>query len=366
MNTMLSHKSEIRDFEIIEEADNEILFVTGSNGAEIRFWSLEKVAVKKEEEEETTLESASQQQVDDSLFQTLEIGTLTRSKGDKVSKIQYTAGILAVIGTSRNADIWRILNTEEKEKKLKKRQNKIRKRNEKAAEKLQNSDEMVPQQPESIPTKLDFTDKFETIQTVYGSKPLRGLCLNLKFNKNSKTNLFQVNHIQVLFLLKDNKLEFWHGECVKDAKFEIFSKLSLLGHRFEPKILKLGNDDIAIATASRGELKIWNRISGECLRTIELLKPELGNQESGRQNLADSEDEDDENMSDDKIKQEVENFEDFTDVKMSEGYPTNILWAAGDRHIVVGLRSGEVQVYHIGSGNLRERFLVLVNLSVEF
>lgn len=289
--TLLNHKHEIRQIAIIEETESEILFCTGSkSSAELRFFSYNY----------DTNEAN-------------EIGKIVRSCADNVRKIVYNYGILAAIGNGKNCDIWRLLNKEEREKRLKKRQKKAEKKISAnvSKEEMDKIREGVVKH-ETYPIKLDFGDKFETVQTVYATQATRGLSLNFVPNKEND----KIASCKVMFLLKDNKFEFWQGEVACDSKFEQVAKFSLPGHRAEPKMITIGSDDTVIATAGRGEVKIWNRISGKCLRTLYL---------------------------------ETE------DNKKLDAYPTCIMWAPGDKHILVGMKSGSIQIWHIASGKLIEK-----------
>ena len=84
--------------------------------------------------------------------------------------------------------------------------------------------------------------------------------------------------------------------------------LELQGHRQDIRALSLSSDDQLIASASSGTLKIWNTRTTACLRTMEC------------------------------------------------GYALCSTFLPGDRHVVVGTKSGEIMLYDIAASTLLETY----------
>lgn len=86
--------------------------------------------------------------------------------------------------------------------------------------------------------------------------------------------------------------------------------LDLPGHRSDVRSLDVSYDDTMLASVSHGTLKIWNIKTGKCIRTM----------------------------------------------GTEGGYGTCLSWLPGDRHIVVGTKSGAILLYDIASSALLESF----------
>lgn len=84
--------------------------------------------------------------------------------------------------------------------------------------------------------------------------------------------------------------------------------LELPGHRTDIRTLALSSDDALLASGANGSLKIWNVKTTKCLRTMDC------------------------------------------------GYSICSAFLPGDRHIVVGNKSGEIMLFDIASSTLLETF----------
>lgn len=80
------------------------------------------------------------------------------------------------------------------------------------------------------------------------------------------------------------------------AAASLLTRVSAPGHRSDVRALAFSADNIAVASASGESLKIWNRSSQRCVRT------------------------------------------------MSCGYGLALVFAPGDRHVVVATKTGKLQV----------------------
>ena len=117
------------------------------------------------------------------------------------------------------------------------------------------------------------------------------------------------NEIKLVVLVGNNSFEI-HQANIKDAKNEdtsLLTKLSVPGHRTDVRALCISSDNIAVASASGESLKIWNRSSQNCIHT------------------------------------------------MACEYALAIVFAPGDRHVVVATKTGKLQVFEITSGRLLEQ-----------
>ena len=116
-----------------------------------------------------------------------------------------------------------------------------------------------------------------------------------------------LGELKILVLLHGNSFEL-HAIHIKDNKNEesLVSSVSIPGHRTDVRALCFSSDNIALASASGESLKIWNRSSQNCVRT------------------------------------------------MSCEYALSILFVQGDRYVIVATKKGKLQIFDIAAARLLE------------
>ncbi|CAH1798543.1 unnamed protein product, partial [Owenia fusiformis] len=114
--------------------------------------------------------------------------------------------------------------------------------------------------------------------------------------------------INAITLLNNNTLEVFCVDTTEKQSGESISKgrLSIQGHRSDVRTMCFSSDNTALASASGEALKIWNRTSQQCIRTMEC------------------------------------------------GYALCSMFAPGDRHLIIGTKAGKLQIFDIASGDLIE------------
>ena len=95
-------------------------------------------------------------------------------------------------------------------------------------------------------------------------------------------------------------------EGAKSNEAEKIRSFDHAGHRSDVRTVAFSSDNTAILSASHESLKIWNRVSQSCIRTIQ------------------------------------------------SGYGLSSLFVPGDRHAIVGRKKGSLQIFNIGSASLTE------------
>ena len=76
---------------------------------------------------------------------------------------------------------------------------------------------------------------------------------------------------QVLACLVNNTLEIWSlAVSPKDKEIECTSvqPLSAPGHTADVRCVSFSSDDTCIVSGSANELKVWNKASQQCIRTL--------------------------------------------------------------------------------------------------
>ena len=119
--------------------------------------------------------------------------------------------------------------------------------------------------------------------------------------------------LKILVLLRGNSYEIHAVDTIVSGGSQsgnknvtLVSTLSIPGHRTDVRALCFSSDKIALASASGESLKIWNRSTQNCIRT------------------------------------------------MTCGYALAVLFAPGDRHVVVATKTGKLQLFDIAAGRLME------------
>ena len=120
--------------------------------------------------------------------------------------------------------------------------------------------------------------------------------------------------LKILVLLRGNSYEIHAVDTIVSGGTQpsgnknvtLVSTLSIPGHRTDVRTLCFSSDKIALASASGESLKIWNRSTQNCIRT------------------------------------------------MACGYALSVVFAPGDRHVVVATKTGKLQLFDIAAGRLME------------
>lgn len=107
----------------------------------------------------------------------------------------------------------------------------------------------------------------------------------------------------LLVALTNNSLEYYTLE-LEDAKFSRDHVIDLCGHRADIRALSLSSDDKMVASTSNGQLKIWNLRTTNCIRSMDC------------------------------------------------GYALCVKFLPGDALVIVGTKSGQIQLFDVASSSL--------------
>ena len=153
-----------------------------------------------------------------------------------------------------------------------------------------------PESTEELTVALQ--DEVLRIQSVHASAKAKAIDVHVSTK----------GELRLLVLLRGNSFEIH----VVDSKVSIKNNatkvgaLSIPGHRTDVRALCFSSDKIALASASGESLKIWNRGSQNCIRT------------------------------------------------MACDYALAILFTTGDRNVIVATKTGKLQIFDIAAGRLLE------------
>ncbi|KIL70155.1 hypothetical protein M378DRAFT_117072 [Amanita muscaria Koide BX008] len=288
IQTLVAHRSEIWAMDLSREQD---LIFSGSGEGDLKAWKIDNETLGQGLRETDTGEIAKVIQP---------INALPLSARGRVSQITFhpCQPYLAIQSHERSVEIFRIRSEAEVRKKQTRRKKRVKEKRVKEGHAVEetNDDEQLDE--------ITLLDLFTPHVIIRASGKIR----SFSFDANEVSAR---GSAQILLALANNALEVYtipqpvkSKEEVPDAS-RIYS-VDLPGHRTDIRTLCLSSDDQLLASASNGQLKIWNMKSLACIRTMDC------------------------------------------------GHAICSTFLPGDRHIAVGTKSGEILLYDIASSSLLE------------
>uniref|UniRef100_A0A8D1GLL7 Small-subunit processome Utp12 domain-containing protein n=1 Tax=Sus scrofa TaxID=9823 RepID=A0A8D1GLL7_PIG len=269
--TVVGHRTEVWGLVLVSE---EKRLITGASDSELRAWDiayLEEIEDPEEPEPKKIKGSSPRMQdTDETEDGTLEMdeapedriltcrkaGSIMREGRDRVVNlaVDRTGRILACHGTDSVLEVFRVLSIEEIQKKMDKKLKKARKK----------------------------AKSFDLIHSPQGE-------------------------LKAVFLLQNNLVELYSlNPSVPASQPVRTSRITIGGHRSDVRTLSFSSDNIAVLSGAAESIKIWNRSTLQCIRT------------------------------------------------MTCEYALCSFFVPGDRQVVIGTKTGKLQLYDLASGNLLE------------
>ncbi|KAI4145300.1 MAG: hypothetical protein LQ340_006332 [Diploschistes diacapsis] len=234
--------------------------ITAGNDGELRIWSIDLRGIK-------DLVS----QVDDPGEQKYlyERGTLYRQGKDRTIGVHFhpRAGYIAAHGTEKSIELWRIRSESEVQKSLARKR---KRRREKAAG--QGIADGVTEAGDKIHdedmAKVDISE----LIVPYVLVRTEGKVSSLAWSPEKPAQRLQLlvatnNQIEVYNVPVDQKER--HVKSDQPPDYERTFAVNMPGHRTDIRAMSLSSDDRMLASASNGNLKIWNVRTQTCIRTLE-------------------------------------------------------------------------------------------------
>ncbi|XP_063403834.1 WD repeat-containing protein 3-like isoform X1 [Mytilus trossulus] len=284
--TLVGHRSEVYGFVVVRNGQR---LITGSADSELRVWDIDYLDTEQDEEPEAkrprveTMSDEEEEEEEMNILKCKKIGSVMRKGRHRVVSMatDETGSVLACHGTDHVLEVFSLPSTEELRKHLAKRQKRLNK-------KLKDEDEEVK-------ADLKLEDEISHANNVKLSAKLSSFDIILEGPAQTK----------VLALLNNNTIE---SCCVnqRDKNGEITNsqKLMMAGHRTDVRTICTSSDNTAILSGSGETVKIWNRSTLQCIRTMEC------------------------------------------------DYALCSLFAPGDRIVIVGTKGGKLQLFDVASGVL--------------
>jgi U3 small nucleolar RNA-associated protein 12 len=268
--------------------------ITAGNDGELKVWAIDTVGLKAAG---SSIGEATEQR-----YLTTR-GILYRSGKDRTLGISFYAksDYIAVHGSEKAVEIWRIRSEEEVRKSLIRK----RKRRREKAEKTKGE----AQEEADAEEKTNIADaEIGEVIVPYVTVRTAGKVRSVSWVKVRGTK-----KMQLLVGTNNNLIDIYEIPQKGKAKTEDAPDYSrtlsveLTGHRNDIRALALSSDDRMLASASSGGLKIWNIKTQNCLRTLEC------------------------------------------------GYALCAAFLPGDKIVVVGTKEGDLELYDIAASSLLDK-----------
>ncbi|KAK7017057.1 Dip2/Utp12 protein, partial [Halocaridina rubra] len=318
--TLTGHRAEVRDFVIIRD---DTRLVSGSGDAELRVWGLHfkeldsglgdaVVKLKIEDDKEiieppdkmihldtegpTNIISNEDDDIKDdaSILEITKIGSILRSRGDKVFGLHTDGRVVACHGKGVVIDLFAVLTDEERDAKIAKRLKKLRKRAREAGE--------TPVE-NGTPT---ISDEIKKLPALRANSKLLGIHIMSEKTGSIRLVTLHVDNSIALFNTSIDLPEIQSADSELKGTVKPLSVLDHPGHRTEVRAVAFTSLSDQIVTVSGDSLKVWHRSDRQVIATMEC------------------------------------------------DYALSLLIVPGDRHVVIGTRSGRLQLFDIVSSIMLE------------
>ncbi|POR30842.1 U3 small nucleolar RNA-associated protein 12 [Tolypocladium paradoxum] len=269
--------------------------VTAGNDGEMKVWSLDADGLAS---------NARRVDVSPTTQYLSDRGTLHRQSNDRATEVVFhpQRDFFAVHGAEKGVDVWRIRSEAEIKKSLARKR---RRRREKQKDGKQPDEEMTnaDENTEDV-SKADISDVFVQYVIVRTGGKVRSVDWALSSTQKG---------LHLLVATANNQLEYYSvptkdkSDRKKADDIPDYTRalaVELPGHRADIRALALSSDDKMLASAANGSMKIWNIKTQTCIRTFEC------------------------------------------------GYSLCCAFLPGDKVVVVGTKSGELQLFDVASASL--------------
>ncbi|XP_029433842.1 WD repeat-containing protein 3 isoform X2 [Rhinatrema bivittatum] len=297
--TMVGHRTEVWGMVLLAK---EKRILTGSGDSELRAWDItypgemkdpEEPELKKckgppgKEDDTEEMEESPEERI----LSCQKAGSIMREGRDRVVSlgVDCTGRILACHGTDAVLEVFCILREDEINKKMEKKMKKAKKKAEQRSDMEDNDSE--PR------TERTLQDEIQRLNSIKASAKIKSFDLIM----------CPKGELKIVVLLQNNCLESYTlntmakaSECTKTAR------ITIGGHRSDVRTLAFSSDNIAVLSASADTVKIWNRSTLQCIRT------------------------------------------------MACEYTLCSLFVPGDRQVITGTKTGKLQLFDLASGSLLE------------
>ncbi|GAA5891359.1 hypothetical protein JCM8208_002599 [Rhodotorula glutinis] len=322
IETVVGHRSEAWSFAY--DADSNVLISGGGEG-EVKCWKVDNDVLLRglsalgaaDGDASSTADGTARKKLKRAISPIAALSLPNPSHTHNISQITLhpTLPVLAIHSGERAIDVFRLRTEDELRKKLARRRKREREKKAgkgkgkgkgKAVDGEGDEDDEMDALEAAADGQIEWRDRLAVWSTVRTSGKVRNFSFAPETLKNK-------GEVQLLASLSNNALEVYNLPPPASSKAPAVEPVKMLtldlpGHRSDVRCLAVSSDDQLIASASHGSLKLWNVKTTKCVRTMDC------------------------------------------------GYAICCSFLPGDRHIVVGTKSGELLLYDLSSSSLLETF----------
>ncbi|XP_039098687.1 WD repeat-containing protein 3 isoform X2 [Hyaena hyaena] len=267
--TMVGHRTEVWGLVLVSE---EKRLITGSSDSELRAWDITYLQEMEDSEEPEPKKSRgsspgtqdtpepedgapeTDETAEDRILRCRKAGSIMREGRDRVVNlaVDRTGRILACHGTDSVLEVFCILSKAEVQKKMDKKMKKARKKAKLNSSKGEEEDL-------DVNVKTTLQDEIQRVTNIKTSAKIKSFDL---------IHLPQ-GELKAVFLLQNNLVESYSLSPSAPAPQPVrTSRITLGAHRSDVRTLSFSSDNIAILSAAADSVKIWNRATLQCIRTM--------------------------------------------------------------------------------------------------
>lgn len=340
--TVPGHKTEIWDFDLI--GDDESFLVTGSTDNEIRLWQLLHREEREDDRDKETealvkrrrldlAESVENDDTDEERFNfetaetedekdwisCLKVASILRDGKERVVQVGTDASgrVLGVHGNDNQLELFLVRTEDEMDKLRKKRLKKTAKKKKKKKRKIGELEEEEEEEAEE--GGVEESDRLVRLKAVKPNKAAGG-------GKRAKIKGFHLHvtpskDVHVSLLMHNNLLSFF-STCLSPSTEPAFRRVfGSAGHRSDSRAIAFSKDGFHLLTAAAESLKVWTLLRRDAV-----------------------------------YPQTSPTFQLHPISTIPCEYALSVAFLPGDRHAVVGAKSGVIQLFDVAAASLLQTF----------
>ncbi|KAI9171275.1 U7 small nucleolar RNA-associated protein [Paramyrothecium foliicola] len=269
--------------------------ITAGNDGELKVWSLDA---------ENLATSARRVDMAANTHFLYGRGVLHRQSKDRATEVVFhpRQDYFAVHGSEKGVDVWRIKSETEVRKSLARKRRRRREKQKDA--KMAEADAADEDGKDEDVSKADISEVFVQYVIVRTGGKVRSVDWALAGGQKDLHLLVATTNNQVEYYTVPTKAKSDKSKSEDIPDYTRALSVELPGHRTDIRALSLSSDDKMLASAANGSLKIWNIKTQNCIRTFEC------------------------------------------------GYSLCTSFLPGDKVVVVGTKTGELQLFDVASAAL--------------
>ncbi|EZA47881.1 hypothetical protein DMN91_003248 [Ooceraea biroi] len=288
--TLVGHRSEVWSFVLV---NNDQYLITACNDNQLRVWKITFLNNKAIEFDTAVSASDPSEENEESVDTDMKypmkcekVASMVRTVSGRVVSLEvdFTGKVIGCYGSGRAIELFYLPPDDVVNSRFLKRLKKQRQK----AQQEENKGKEVPNAP-------SLEDEIKRLSVVQVSGKVKGLDLIVG----------KENELRLCVGLHNNSVELHslHTE-MKNTEARCLRSITAHGHREDVQAVCFSSDNLAFATVSGDSVKLWNRPTLACLRTV------------------------------------------------CTGPALSVTFVPGDRHLIVGLRNGQMLIIDIASGDI--------------